>query len=118
MDDSLRQLHQGVCPSDQPAVNDWWSNLTDAARAELSVLLDPRADSCSFVMERDEHGLIQWQPVPVTVNSALLVEAAEPDADWSADYFEYQLTHPEVFPVVMYEFRPFTIRGPGSTVAA
>lgn len=89
----------------------WWAGLTDSARDRLAILYDPCADSCSFAMEPGENGPCGWHPIPVTVDSDLIVESDEPDADWDADFFAYLVLNPERYPVPQYEPRPFLIGG-------
>jgi hypothetical protein len=110
-----------VSPADTAAVVSWWAGVSESSRAELVMLLDPRADSCSYALTDDEQGLPAWQPIPIEVNNKLLADPFEPDADWAADYFEYRLLNPERWPIPLYEARTFHIGGqaewPGSIAA-
>ncbi len=110
-----------VSPADTAAVVSWWTGVSESSRAELEVLLDPRADSCSYALTDDEQGLPGWKPLPIEVNNELLADPLEPDADWTADYFEYRLLNPERWPIPLHEALTFHIGGqaawPGSIAA-
>jgi hypothetical protein len=111
MPDLPAHLDEGLSYEEHPAVDAWWAGLSDAVRAELAALLDPRADSCSFTLEGNEQGLWIWRPLPLKVDSESYVDTEEPDADWNGDYFEYRLVNPERWPLPPYEFQAFHIGG-------
>jgi hypothetical protein len=111
------QLVAGLSEAQRQAAVEWWERLSDATRAELAVLLDPRADSCSFSLEPDGQGSWPWYWLPVSVDSELLADSAEPDVNWYGDYFEYRLVNPERWRVPPYEERTFYIGGLAKTGA-
>ena len=112
------RLLEEVSQVEHRAADAWWAGLSDVARGELMVLLDPRADSCAFALEWDEHGAARWQPLPLSVDSELLADPEETDTDWEGSYFEYRLINPERFSLPLYEARIFHIGGLETTSAA
>jgi hypothetical protein len=109
---------EGVSPAERQAAERWWAGLTDAARAELALSLDPRAESCSFALQGEDLASWRWEPVAVNVDSELLADPEEPDVDWDWDYFEYRLINPDSFPVPPYEVRTFHIGARNGDVKA
>jgi hypothetical protein len=103
-----KHLLENLPVPERQSVQNWWDGLSDGSRAELVVLLDARADSCAFGFECGE-----WQALPLTVDTALLADPIEADADWDLDldYLEYILINPERFPLHMYQDRIFFIGG-------
>ena|SRR5271165_3695918 len=90
------QLVEGLSDTDADGANRWWCLLAEGEQAELSTLYDSRQDSCGVISKR----------ITILVASELLVDDDDDEAemdDW-ADYFEYMLDHPEVFP----PFEPFS----------
>ncbi len=90
---------EGVTTHERQAGEDWWARLTDAARAELALLFDPRADCCAFVLFGEGRDSWHWKANDVLVDSELLADSPELDVDWDGDYFEYRLINPERFPL-------------------
>jgi hypothetical protein len=118
MSDLLDSLAEGVSPANRQEVEDWWAMLSDASRAELAPLLDHRSKSCCFTLTQAASGLWRWRRLPVRVDSRLLRQAEERDTNWEWHHLEYQLAHPESFPVVPYEYRCFYIGGMEISAAA
>src|SRR5262245_30381936 len=104
-------LVEGCSPDDRRLTEGWWATLDDAARVDVADLLDPRWESCSFAREQDDSGHWIWRPLSITVNSEWLVDVEEMDVDWAADYFEYMIVHPEIFPRYEMCIRTFYIGG-------
>jgi hypothetical protein len=109
---------EGASPAERQAAEDWWGGLTDTARAELALSLDPRAESCSFTLQGADPSSWIWEPVAVNVNSELLADPEEPDVDWEWDYIEYRLKNPERFPEPPYAVRRFHIGGRNGDINA
>jgi hypothetical protein len=93
------QLVEGLSDSDADTANRWWSQLGEGEQAELSTLCDPRNDSCKIISKR----------ITILVDSKLLCDDDEADTDYWADFFEYILTPPEIFPPFEPFFRTFYI---------
>jgi hypothetical protein len=100
-----------LSPDDAAAALSWWARISESSRAELLLLSDPRADSCSFALTDAESGPSMWADLPIQVNQKLLADPDEPDVDWAGDYFEYRLLNPERWPIPLYEARTFHIGG-------
>jgi len=111
MIDLPASLLRHVASSERELVLRWWTGLSEPARTELGALYKPKAELCSFALQRDEHGVPLWEQLPIIVDSSLLFEREEPDADWDGDFFEYRLVHPDQFRLPQYEHRAFHIGG-------
>lgn len=48
------QLSNAFTEADRSSIEKWWSNLSEAARAETAVLCDERAENCFFGVVADE----------------------------------------------------------------
>jgi hypothetical protein len=92
------QLADGISLSDIPIINKWWSLLAEGEQAEVSTLYDPRQDSCK----------VRAKQITILVDSALLCDDEADMDDW-ADFFDYMLGHPEIFPHFEVRFRSFHI---------
>ena len=92
------QLAEGFSVKDAHIINKWWSLLTEAKQAELSTLYDPRQDSCK----------VRAKQVTILVDSKLLCDDEADMDDW-ADFFDYMLGHPEIFPPFEPYIRSFRI---------
>jgi hypothetical protein len=93
------QLVEGLSDTDADAANGWWCLLAEGEQVELSNLFDSRLDSCRVISER----------ITILVDSELLFDDDEADTDDWADFFEYMLSHPEIFPPFEPFFRTFYI---------
>jgi len=103
---------EALSPADVSVVLSWWAVLTESSRAQFVSLFDPRADSCSFALIDDAHGLPTWERLPIDVDDELFADPEEQDVDWAGDYFEYRLVNPEKWPTPLYEApRTFHIGG-------
>jgi hypothetical protein len=118
MDELLTSLTEGLSPEDQRAVEEWWAALPAPTRAALAPMFDPRGDSCSFVPVRRRSGSWRWCRLLHRVDWGRVEQAEEPDTSWDWQYLEYQLTHPETYPVVLFAPRVFYIGGVKKVVAA
>jgi hypothetical protein len=92
------QLADGISISDGHIVNKWWSLLAKDDQAEISSLYDPRQDSCK----------VRAKQITILVDSELLCDDEADMDDW-ADFFDYMLGHPEIFPLFEARFRSFHI---------
>ena len=95
----LTQLVEGLSDADVQIAHDWWNSLAEEQQAELATLYDPREDSCR----------VRSKQVTILVDSELLRDDDEDDPDDWADFFEYMLDHPEVFPPYVPFDRTFVI---------
>jgi hypothetical protein len=92
------QLVEGLSDSDVYVAQKWWCQLTEDVQGDLTILFDPNQDSCR----------VRSNEITIIVNSELLCDDDENTDDW-ADFYEYMLDHPEVFPPYVPIDRTFVI---------
>jgi hypothetical protein len=92
------QLVEGLSDRDAQVAETWWCVLTYNDQAELCTLYDPHQDSCR----------VRSTQITILVNGELLCDDEEDTDDW-ADFYEYMLDHPEVFPPSVPIDRTFVI---------
>jgi hypothetical protein len=92
------QLVEGLSKTHAHIADKWWHRLAEDERAVLLALYDPRQDSCEVKSRR----------ITILVDSSLLSDDEADTDDW-ADFYEYMLDHPEVFPPFDPCFRTFLI---------
>ncbi len=73
------KIRDRVPQAERRAAQEWWAGLSDVARAELTMLLDPRADCCAFALECGKCGEGQWHALPVSVDKC---ESAQITSPW------------------------------------
>jgi hypothetical protein len=103
------QLLEDCDTAEHSQVVAWWTDLEESARVELAFWYDPRSDTCSFSPVPAKDGEWRWRRLPLRVSSWRLGRDEDRDIDWRPDYFEYQLVHPEIFPLPLLLPRTFHI---------
>src|SRR5579864_901913 len=93
------QIVEGLSDTEAHIAKKWWCGLAEVEQAELSTLYDPGKDSCRVISKQ----------ITIVVDSELLRDDDEADTDDWADFFEYMLGHPEVFPPFVPFIRTFLI---------
>ena len=93
------QLVEGLSDEDVQIAHEWWNLLAEEQQAVLSTLYDSRKDSCG----------VRSKQITILVDSELLRDDDEADLDDLADFFEYMMDHPEVFPPYVPFDRTFVI---------
>lgn len=87
------QLSTVFAKADRAAIETWWAELSEAARAEIATLCDERADACFFGVVADERDHV----VPKVRGGRFL---PEDDAwgfdEWGPSYFDHLVAHPEL----------------------
>ncbi len=86
-------------PSEIPVISEWWETLQISAQMDLSSDYSSQAESCVF---RCENAPGTWIELPLLVDTSL-VETDDAGEDWTWEYWEYQLNHPEDFPIPMID---------------
>lgn len=92
-------LMEGLSPGDSVGAVRWLHGLPLAARREMAVLWDKRGDRCSWSVEILQDGNALWRPLPIALGRPVRPAEVADDPEWSADYFEYRLDHPETWPL-------------------
>jgi hypothetical protein len=92
------RLVEGLSDEDVQIAHEWWNLLAEQQQAKLATLYDSRGDSCR----------VRWKQIPILMDSELLRDDEADMDDW-ADFFEYMLDHPEVFPPYVPFDRTFVI---------
>lgn len=92
------QLVEGLSETEADEANTWWCLLAEEEQAELSTLYHSRQDSCRVISKR----------ITILVDSDVLFDD-DGETDDLADYLEYVLNHPELYPVEEPFFRTFYI---------
>src|SRR5271157_2764037 len=93
------QLVEGLSETDAQVAERWWCLLAADEQSKLSTLYDLRQDSCQ----------VRSKGITILVDSELLCDDDEADQDDWADFYEYMLDHPEVFPPYVPFDRTFAI---------
>ena len=93
------QLVEVLTGKDVQTAHEWWHLLAEEQQAELVTLYDSRKDSCG----------VRSNQITILVDGELLRDDDEADTDDWADFFEYMLDHPEVFPPYVPFDRTFVI---------
>lgn len=87
------QLSNAFTEADRSSIEKWWSNLSEAARAETAVLCDERAENCFFGVVADERDHV----IPKVHGGRFLPsDDAWGFDEWGPSYFDHLIAHPEV----------------------
>jgi hypothetical protein len=92
------QLVEELSHEDVQIAHEWWNSLAEEQQAKLATLYDSRRDSCR----------VRSKQITILVDSELLRDDEADTDDW-ADFYEYMLDHPEVFPPHVPFHRTFVI---------
>jgi hypothetical protein len=102
-----------VPPDAWPAVERWWSSLTDGERQEAASLWDERREVCFFHPQRDAAGrLDDWRQLPIVEGGRFVPhDDSVRLEEWLDDWIEYLAGHEEVIllPRVVVVLRTFHI---------
>lgn len=108
---SLPDEFTSTCSADQRIeAESWWTNLPDASRSDIYVLLDTRSESRAFVFAPDEDGRHEWRTLPM-VNDSVEVEDCDDDDDdaWITELLHYRLDHEDFVMATDMKVRTFHI---------
>ncbi|MBI4751866.1 MAG: hypothetical protein HY774_25560 [Acidobacteria bacterium] len=104
------QLTENLTVSDQQAVDRWWSHLDAQTQTQIKMLWDARQDFCAYAVEPDETGDSRWHRTPVIISGKFYEEdPPTPEEQWSADYYEFLVNHPEIQEIMLMTPRIFHI---------
>jgi hypothetical protein len=103
-----------VLPDDaRPAVERWWSTLSESQQQEALALWDERREVCFFAPQADDTGRVDdWDQMPNVVGGRFIPhDDSVRMAEWLEDWQEYLLGHEAVvlLPGVVAVIRTFHI---------
>jgi hypothetical protein len=90
-----QQLLSGLSVKQARAVRSFWRGLDEAARIELDLLYDERADSCAYLHTGDPGEKATWQKLAVRVEGRLVTRQDDESKDTfpNIDFYEYLVNH-------------------------
>lgn len=75
-------------------MNAWWSGLRAAERRQLSALVDPRAESCSYSRTARADGSSVWYGLSIRLRGHFVEQdRARPEDTFPVDLYEYAVDH-------------------------
>lgn len=104
------QFTEHLTISDRQSVDRWWSHLDAETQTQINRLWDARQDFCAYTFESDETGDSHWYRTPVVISGKFYeADPPTPEEQWSVDYYEFLVNHPEIQEIMLMTPRIFHI---------